>query len=218
MGVKKQIGLINTEQRGDLTKGASLVSVVPNGVGFGISAISGTLAAALAAGASVFAMRLDPGAGVVAYIDRIRIQYTTIVAYTTPLTAGRRLAVFRGSGANATVGTAIAAAVPKHTSFGSPSEFNTAQGGDMRISATAALTVTGITFEADPIVTMPLVHVGNAGNYAESIFEFSASESAELVLEPGQLLAVRCPQAMDAAGTWQLGVNVQWREAPAYGS
>lgn len=217
MGVKKQIGLINTEQRGDLTKGSSLVSVVPNGVGFGVSGITGALAA-LAANAAVFAMRLDPSSPNVAYIDRLRLQWTTIVAFTTPVTAGRRLAVFRGSGAAASAGTAIAAAPPKHTAFGSPSEFNAAQGGDIRISAAAALTVTGITFEAAPIVTMPLVHVGNAGNFAESIFEFSASESAELVLEPGQLLAVRCPQAMDAAGTWQLGVNVQWREAPAYGS
>jgi hypothetical protein len=218
MGVKKQIGLINTEQRGDLTKGASLVSVVPNGVGFGVSGISGTLAAALAANSAVFAMRLDPSSVEVAYIDRIRIQYTTIVAYTTPITAGRRLAVFRGSGAAATAGTAIAVAPPKHTAFGSPSEFNTAQGGDIRISATAALTVTGITFEAEPLVTMPLVHVGAAGAFTESIFEFSSHESAELVLEPGQVLAIRCPQAMDAAGTWQLGVNVQWREAPAYGA
>lgn len=189
---------------------------VPRGTGFAVSNVTGTLGAALGAGACVFSMRLDPGAPVRAWIDRVRLQFTTIVAFTTPVTAGRRLALFRGSGAATSGGTGIATAVRKHTAFGAASEFDLANGGDIRIATTAALTVAGVTFEADPIATMPLVHVGNAGNYTETIFEFAPSESYEVVLEPGQLLAVRCPVAMDAAGTWQLGVNVQWREAAAY--
>lgn len=192
------------------------VSVVPRGTGFAVSSLTGTIVAALAANSSVFAMRLDPSSPVLAYIDRIRLQYTTIVAYTTPVTAGRRLALFRGSGAAASSGTAIATAVRKHTAFGSSSEFDAANGGDIRISATAALTVTGITYETEAVMTMPLVHVGAAGGFFEEIFEFSSFESSELVLEPGQLIAIRNPAAMDAAGTWQLSVNVQWREAAAY--
>jgi site-specific DNA-cytosine methylase len=43
-----------------------------------------------------------------AYITRVRLMYTTIVAYTTPVTAGRRLGLYRGAGAAASGGTAIA--------------------------------------------------------------------------------------------------------------
>jgi hypothetical protein len=85
----------------------------------------------------------------------------------------------------------------------------------MRISATAALTVTGITYETTPFAVMTLSHLGAAGAYGEVVFEFAATESAPIVLQPGQLLAIRNPAAMDAAGTWQLGVRVDWHEAVA---
>lgn len=189
-------------------------STVPRGNAYSVSSITGTVAAALAANATTFAMRLDPGSAVLAYIERIRIMYTTIVAYTTPVTAGRRLALFRGSGAATSGGTALTSVAKDST--GSPSECNLAQGGDIRISTTGALTVTGITYEADPIRSMTLVHVGAAGAYTESIFEFHASECAPVILQPGQLLAVRNPVAMDAAGTWQMGINVDWHEAVSY--
>lgn len=195
---------------------AARVVVVARGDGYSVSNITGTIAAALAANAAVFAMRLDPAAPRRAFIDRIRLQYTTLVAYTTAVTAGRRLALYRGSGAQPSGGTAIATSVKKHTASAALGEFDTAQGGDIRIATTGALTVTGITFEAEPIATMTLAHAGAVGAYVEAIFEFAATESAELVLEPGQVLAIRAPQAMDAAGTWQLGVNAQWREADAF--
>lgn len=207
---------LGTSMAVEIDKQASRTFVVARGDGYAMSNITGTIAAALAANAAVFAMRLDPSSGKRAFIDRLRLQFTTLVAYTVPITAGRRLALYRGSGAAASGGTAIATAVKKHTASASLSEFDIAQGGDIRIATTGALTVTGITFEAEPIATMMLVHAGNAGAYVESIFEFSATESAELVLEPGQVFAIRAPQLMDAAGTWQLGVNAQWREANAF--
>jgi hypothetical protein len=190
-------------------------SIVCRGEGYSVCATTGTMAAALAANASVFAMRLDPSAGTrLAFIERIRLQWTTVVAFTTPVTVGRRLELYRGSGAAAAAGTAIAAAAQKSTTD-QLSEFNTAQGGDMRISATAALTVTGITYETTPFAVMTLSHLGAAGAYGEVVFEFAATESAPIVLQPGQLLAIRNPAAMDAAGTWQLGVRVDWHEAVA---
>jgi hypothetical protein len=193
-------------------KNAALVSIQQRGNAFAISAVTGTIAAALAANSSIFAMRFDPGAGTKkARIERVRIAYTTIVAYTTPITAGRRLAIYRGSGANATGGTAIATVAKKHSTSNN-SEFESAQGGDIRISTTGALTVTSITFETNEFAIMPLVHVGAAGNFFEEVFEFNANESAPIVLEPGQLLAIRNPQAMDAAGTWQVAVRIDWYE------
>lgn len=185
---------------------------------FSIAATTGTIAAALAANSSVFAMRLDPGAGSInAYIERIRLQYTTIVAYTTPVTAGRRLALYRGSGAAASSGTAITT-VAKKDSGSIDSEIETAQGGDARIATTGALTVTGITFETNQIAEVSLTHVGAAGGFIEEVWGFSATKSAPIVLSPGQLIAIRNPAAMDAAGTWQLAVRVDWHEALAYSS
>ena len=188
---------------------------VPRGKGFAVSNVTGAVAAALAANSTVFAMRLDPGAGERAFIDRVRLQWTTLVAFTVPVTAGRRLALYRGSGAATGGGTSIPAANRKW-SRSATSEFDVANGGDIRIATTAALTVTGITWETDPIAMMTVSHVGAAGGFYETVFEFAPSESYEITLEPGQLLGVRNPVVMDAAGTWQLGVNVQWREAPLY--
>jgi hypothetical protein len=193
--------------------GAARTLLIPRGVAFCATGVTGTMAAALAGNSTVFAMRLDPGSSVLAYIERIRIMYTTIVTYTTPITASRRLALFRGSGA-ATSGGAALVPVQKNTTLAT-SECLIANGGDIRIAATAGLTVTGITYETDPIRTMSLVHVGTAGNYVESLFEFHAGECAPVVLQPGQLLAIRNPVAMDAAGTWQMAVNVDWYEAAA---
>lgn len=204
--------LVNVET----DKQAARVVLAGRGVGYCVSSVTGTIAAALAANSSVFAMRLDPSAGsTLAFIERVRLQYTTIVAYTTPVTAGRRLAIYRGSGAAASGGTALATAAQKD-STSSPSECNSAQGGDMRIATTGALTVTGITYETQEFATMSLVHVGAAGGFHDQVFEFSTTESTPLVLQPGQLLAIRNPAAMDAAGTWQLAVRVDWHEAAAW--
>lgn len=197
---------------------AQRIDIVPRSLNnYATSSITGTIAAAAAANATFFAMRLDPGAGTrLAFIERIRCQYTTIVAYTTPVTANRRLALYRGSGAATSGGTAITEAVRKDTAHGTASEFDAANGGDIRISTTGALTVTGITYETNPIRTQSLVHAGAAGAVSEWVWEFAATECAPIVLQPGQLIAIRNPVAMDAAGTWQLSISVDWYEATAY--
>lgn len=206
---------ITTGNKGEVTsKKSQLVSLQQRGNAFSVSNVTGTIAAALAANSSIFSMRLDPSAGnIKAYIERVRITFTCLVAYTVPLTAGRRLALYRGSNPGVTMsgGTPIATVAKKH-SVSVDSEFETAQGGLINIATTGALTVGGAIFEANEFATMSFVHVGNAGNFLESIFEFNVSESAPIVLEPGQILAIRNPVAMDAAGTWQVSVRVDWYE------
>jgi hypothetical protein len=200
-----------TTLKADPTFGTLRTSQTPRGQGFAVADTTGTVGAALAQNSSVFVMRLDPGAGAVrAYIERIRLQYTTIVAYTTAVTAGRRLALFRGSGAASSGGTGITAAAPKCTAY-SASEFDLASGGDIRIATTGALTVTSITYETTPLRVFTLTEVGGAGGYKEQVWEFDSP----LCLEPGQLIGIRNPVAMDAAGTWTLAVNVDWYEAAA---
>ena len=105
-------------------------------------------------------------------------------------------------------------AAPKSTALGT-SFFSAAQGGDIRIATTASLTAGGITFEATAVGEMTLTHVGAAGGFYETLFDFSAPTNHPLVLSAGQILAVRVPQAMDAAGTWQLGATADWLEGAA---
>lgn len=204
-----------TQPRVEPTIKAHRHVVVPRGSPFGISSVTGTIAAAAGANSCFFAMRNSLSAGTtLVFFERLRIQFTTIVAFTTAVTAGRRLALYRGSGAATSGGTAIALANPKD-STGAISQCNSAAGGDIRIATTGGLTTTGITWDTNPFRTLTLTHVGAAGGFAEALFEFHATECAPIILQPGQVLGVLAPQAMDAAGTWQLGVNADWYEALA---
>lgn len=188
------------------------VDVNPTGNNYAVATKTGTIAAAAAAGAAVFAMRLDPGYAGKAWIESIRLRWTTIVAFTTPITATRSLVITRGSGAAASGGTAIATNTKKDTSD-SASQFDTAEGGDTRIATTGALTVTGITWETTNLGEMTLIQAGAAGSFYEVVYEFSV-RNHEIELNPGQLLGIRVgASAMDAAGTWVLGVEVNWRES-----
>lgn len=199
LAVENKAGFTVLRQRGDAQYAAA--------------AVTGTIAAALAANATVWAMRYDPGAGArLAVIERIRLAFTCIVAFTTPVVAGRRLGLFRGAGAPTAGGAQMLCTNAQKSTAFADTEFTTANGGDMRIATTGALTVTGITYETEPFRLMTLSHVGSAGAYAERLWEFHPGECAPMILQPGQLLAVRNPVAMDAAGTWQLEVNVDWYE------
>jgi hypothetical protein len=173
--------------------------------------VTGTIAAALAANAAVYAMRSNPGTNRKIRIHRLRLQFTCIVAFTVPITAARRLAVFRGAGAAASGGTALGV-TSERDSLSPASQCDIGQGGDQRIASTGALTVTGITFEASPLKIMSLTHVGGAGQFFEQVIEFDDDSGGPLILNPGEVMAIRSPVAMDAAGTWQLGVNADWSE------
>ncbi|MEN9885763.1 MAG: hypothetical protein RL758_341 [Pseudomonadota bacterium] len=188
------------------------VDLDPTGNNYVVTGKTGTIAAAAAAGACVFAMRLDPGSTKKAWIDMIKLRWTTIAAFTAPVTATRSLVITRGSGAATSGGTSIAAATKKDSLYGA-SEFDVALGGDLRIATTGALTVTGITWESTNLAEATLIQVGAAGGYVELVYEFSNRNHA-VELNPGELLGVRVgPSAMDAAGTWVLNVEVAWRES-----
>jgi len=199
------------------SKNALLTAIIPNGASaYAITGKSGIVAAAAIAGGALYAMRVSPGSGSVhAYIDSIRIKFTTVTAFTTPVTATRSLVVTRGSGAAASGGTAITVMTPKDTAYAA-SQFDTATGGDVRIATTGVLTTTSVTFESTNFGEMTLIHAGAAGGFYEEVYEFS-STNHPIELAPSQLLAVRVgPSAMDAAGTFVLGVEVFWHEGTSY--
>jgi len=192
------------------------VGIDPSGTHYAVATKSGTIAAAAAANATVFAMRLDPASSKRAWIDSIRLRWTTITAFTTPVTATRSIVITRGNGAAASGGTAIATATKKDSTYGA-SEFDSALGGDIRIASTGALTVTGITFDTTNFGEVTLIQAGAAGAFYEAVYELSV-RNHPIELQAGELIAVRVgPSAMDAAGTWVLGVEVNWRESTTEG-
>lgn len=178
-----------------------------------VAQVTGTIAAAAAANAVFFTLRNSPTANPASqmlHIQRIRLMYTTIVAYTTPITAGRRLELIKATAASAafTGGAAVTTATKKVTSSVA-SQADAASGGDIRIATTGALTAPGtITYDAQPIATFTLSHVGAAGAYAEKVIDLIGVNDQPIELAAGEFLAIRNPAAMDAAGTWQLGVEV----------
>ena len=203
-----------TSNNGAEVKSDGALRVVDGGAGgncYTTSAKTGTIAAAAAAGACVYAMRLNPGSTKKIYVDSIRLRYTTIVAFTTAVTQTRSLVLTRGAGAATAGGTSIPVATKKDTGY-ALSQADLATGGDIRISTTGALTVTGITWEATNLGELTLAHVGAAGSFYEAVYEFTV-RNHPVELNPGELLGVRVgASAMDAAGTWSLGVEVAWRE------
>jgi len=186
------------------------------GYGYAVSGVSGTIAAGLAQDSLVLALLCDPAQGNVAanhklgmYFDRLPLAFTTVAAFTTPVTPGRRLGVYRATGGQAaTGGTTLA--VAKKDAANAPASVCTSA----LIAAASALGGAGITREATPIGTMDLTHVGTAGARQEFLFELAAPGNAPIAINPGELLVVSNPVVMDAGGTWQLTVKeAHWIEA-----
>lgn len=202
----------------NITK-AQRVTLAPRGYNYAASGVTGTMAAALAANSTILSMRNDPGSSKRIFIERLRLQFTTLVAFTVPVTASRRLSIVRStaSSANPSGGAAL---LPLGKNVNDPdSECSTASGGDCRIATTTGLTMTGTTLDtANPFGTMSLVHVGAAGGFFDHTFEFHSSNNAPIIIEPGQVCALINPVLFDAAGTWQLCVDMYWHEAVLWDS
>jgi hypothetical protein len=186
------------------------------GYGYGVAGVTGTMAAGLAQDSIVFALFNGAQGSVNAadqlhlYLERLRLAFTTIAAFTTAITAGRRLGIYRATGVAATGGTALTVA-KKDTN--APATVV----ADARIATTAALGVVGITREAAPIALLDLVHVGAAGARQDFLFELATPLNCEEAIAPGELLVVSNPVAMDAGGTWQLSVDeCHWVEAKRF--
>jgi hypothetical protein len=198
----------------DTTTKAARVSVYPRLSHYAIASVTGTIGATLAANSSVFVARLDPSAGASykAYITRLTLMFNDIAA-VAGVNAGLRLAVYRGSGAAASGGTALATAAEKDTTSAN-SQMNSGEGGDMRISTTGALTVAGITFETQELLTaMSLADaLITAGTYREKAWEFDNPQASPIVLNQGELIAIRNPVVFPGTATWQLGVTMEWFE------
>lgn len=183
------------------------ISKVPRGAGYAASGVSGTIAATT--NGHLWTIRLDPSAATNyrLYLEKLRVNWTTITAFATPVTA-RRLELVRGSGATPSGQTAVT--TTNKYSGDTGSETLTSGGGDVRISNTGAITITSITFETTaPLAVMPFTHAGGAGGNQEWIFDYTDNP---VVLSAGQVLGIRTGAALDATGTGSLAVTAEWFE------
>lgn len=190
-------------------RGGERAVSVPRGFGYAACGTTGTIAAALAQNSVVFAARANPANKARVNLENLRVCFTTIVAFTTPITAGRRLAVFRAGGAACTGGAALALVSKDSGNLGPEST----PISDVRIATTAALGVAGVAVEANPIGQLGLVHVGAAGAFYEFESQFDPTWNVPVQLHPGELIVIAAPQAFDAAGTWQIAVDARFAVA-----
>jgi hypothetical protein len=107
-------------------------------------------------------------------------------------------------------GTDVAAAIRKKSAHAAvPATTVTVA----RMATTAALTAGGLVRDANPLALLDLVSVGAAGGRLEHVYELGAPQPQEWGLNPSEYIVVSNPQAMDAAGTWQLTINeLSWYE------
>lgn len=181
------------------------------------SASTGTIAATASSNDKFWTLRYPeitpmPGAspyqGKRLYVQRIVVQWTTIVTFTTAVTAGRVLHLHRGAptagtASNPSGGSAFNM-VRKRSDTTSTDEV-LAVG---RVASTGALTTTGLTFETNAIRTFNAVDLGTSGNSKTVEWRFDGVVADPIYLLPGEVLAIAAGQNMDAAGTFQLVVDV----------
>jgi hypothetical protein len=186
-------------------KGARMAAMAPAPC-YRLAGRSGLIAATTSG--FLFLARLDPSApnGTRAFITRIKLDWSTITAFTTPVT-DRWLELVRGAGAAPSGGNAINPA-SLYTSDPN-SEVSAGSGGIGLIANTGALTVTSITFETNIFAPYNLTGFGTAGATVNYLTEFP---SMPIVLSPGEMLGLRTAAALDAAGTARLGVAIDYYE------
>lgn len=190
------------------------------------SALTGTIAAALAADGVIWTLRYPettvmPSAsnlyssGKRLYVQRVSVTTVTGTAFTTPVTLGRHLKLVRGAPTAGTAsnpsGGAAFTMVRKRSNSSTDSGETLAVG---RVATTAALTTTGITFESNVIRRLPMSGSGTSGAIITATWSFGGQDADPVYLLPGELLALAAGATMDAAGTFECLVDVDAVEVP----
>lgn len=173
--------------------------------GQSFAGVTGTIAAALAANASVFAARYPVAATKRFAVQWIHLHYVCIGAFTAPVTAGRRLALRRGSGGDPSGGTDIDVVRNQSDLTSGTETLLTGQ-----VATTGALTMTDVTLETAARARLLVAHAGASGNDYDELWTFNDP----MILLPGQLFAIAAGATFDAAGTWQLSVKGSGVELP----
>lgn len=191
-----------------------------SGQGYSLVDTTGTMAAALAANAIVYGMRALPNvAGSPAVgqleIDSLWLAFTTIVAFTTPVTGKRFIAVHKAAATARVAAGGADTVLPCSKWTSNAGSDNGLDGTKGHISTTAACTNPAGYALGARVAMLDLTAFGAAGARTEGFWAF-ARDQGEVILDPGELLVVvNGTNAMDAAGTWQLAVGVDYRRRDA---
>lgn len=188
-------------------KSGSRVALVHRGAGFSIVATSGIIAAGLAQDSLIFSMKHNAIATTKrrVFLSRYVVEFTTITAFAVPVVAARRLSLYRGAGTTPTGGTPLTPA-QMDTVTTVPAVDNLV---DVRIAAAGGLGAGGFVREANPLDVMSLVHVGAAGGYRDRAYSYHGS-AAPQILNPDEAWVISNPVAMDAGGTFQIAIAIDF--------
>ena len=215
----------DVEQQIDRTHLSGRVTIRPlehkiglvTGGHFAATAITGTIAAGIAANAQILQIRwADPTK--IFLLKKITAQGATSTIFTTLFGADLELIVGHNSTANGSGGTALALNSTSNrlnSKTMAPSGF--AGSGEIRIATTAALTAaTGQVLEPAGI------GYGRAAPFAAnttlpkfSLFDRVDPTAHPLVLQLGDTLVVRTPNP-GASGVWSVGFEIEWIEVVDY--
>jgi hypothetical protein len=184
------------------------------------SALTGTVAAALAADGVIWTLRYPESSVMPAasgfskrlYVQRVAVTVVVGTAFTTPVTLGRHLKLCR---ATANAGTANPSGGAAYVMARKRSDITTDAEvlGVGRVATTAALTTTGFTL-GDAIRRLPMSGSGTSGSIITATWSFDGTDADPIYLLPGQALALAAGATMDAAGTFELTVDVDAVEVP----
>jgi hypothetical protein len=183
---------------------------------YAIDAITGTIAANIAANSQIFQIRwADPTKFFI--LKKLAVQGATSTVFTTLFGADLELIIGHGSTANGSGGTPLAPTSISNRLRNTMSPTSFVTSGEIRVATTAALTAaTGQTLEPAGI------GYGKAAPFAANttlpkfnLFEQRDSGTHPLILAAGDTLAVRTPNP-GASGVWSVGFEMEWVEAVSY--
>jgi hypothetical protein len=169
------------------------------------SGSTGVMAAALAADAAAFTLRYPDTGTKLWALQWLHIHVTCLTAFTTPVTAGRRLHLVRSTDVDSAASGGAAVDVVRNDSRYTSEVLPVG-----RISTTAALTTTGIIFDTAAVARLALSQVGTSGADYDELWTFDDP----LILIPGQTVALTAGALFDTAGTWQATVKGGGAELP----
>lgn len=196
-----------------------------SGNGFIFSAKTGTIAAGLVANSGLFGVRVSSsyrrtGAfnfDLPVYLERVRLTYTCLTAFSTPIVAGRclELCIFNTGGIDTiSGGLGIFPTYKGSITDTSPKPFPGDE-ANYRIAETAGIVAGGFSFSSGiPFGRMILTSKGNAGDTVNYEFKSTGEDTSPIGLSATSAFFIRNPQAMDAGGTFELDVEATFQYLP----
>lgn len=180
--------------------------------GFVSTALSLEIAAAAPALSIFWAWQIPTNPAIIGQfpvaLERLRLQYHCITAFTDPTTAGRSLAFCKLD------------ALPSGSTsnFRSEKRKSTLFGGapTVLITNTGTLTPGGAAPSLNDLFAIAnLSALGHEGDVFDHTWEWTTGSTEMIALIPGDVIGLVNPQAMDAAGTFCLAVEAEVQGVPS---